>query len=350
MAKKKNKSKVIIALLSLVLVGVIAGFGYNIYSKISNDIKGYEQPVREYTLVIEKSDFDDEIAAKLAQNGIITNATVWVNWMSSHYPDFVYINGEYKLSSDMSYDEIAKKLQAPDVSHKTIKVAIPEGYNVMQIAKTLEENGICGADEFLEECKNSEGYDYEWLSEIPDNKLIAYRLEGFLFPATYDLPQNCEPKNVIIAMLDAFDDHYSGAMKEFCKKNGMTLFELVTLASVVQEEAFDNTSAENIASVFINRLNSNTKLQSDVTYFYARDLRDEYGFSQKVYDAYYTYRCDGLPAGPITNSGESIINAVVNAPKTDYMFFYSDLKKEFHFAKTYDEFVELQKKYPWKED
>ncbi len=91
------------------------------------------------------------------------------------------------------------------------------------------------------------------------------------------------------------------------------------------------------------------KLQSDVTFSYARDLRDKQGFSQKVYDSYYTYRCEGLPAGPITNSGASIINAVINAPKTDYLYFFSDLNKEFHFAKTGDEFLELQKKYPWKE-
>lgn len=347
---KNSKSGGIIAVLALVLIAVVGVFGFKAYSVISNDINGKNQPNTEYTLVVEKSDFDEEIAAKLTEGGIVINGLVWQNWMNSHYPEFVYYNGEYNLTADMSYDEIAEKLQNPDVSHKTVKVAIPEGYNVMQIAETLEENGICSAKEFLKECKNSDGYDYEWLNEIPDNKLIAYRLEGFLFPATYDLPQNCEVKNVIIAMLDAFDDNYTNAMRDYCKKNGMTLFELITLASVVQEEAFDNSSAENIASVFINRLNNGTKLQSDVTYFYARDLRDEQGFSQKVYDAYYTYRCDGLPAGPITNSGSSIINAVINAPDTDYLYFYSDLNKEFHFAKTYDEFMQLQKKYPWKEE
>lgn len=347
---KKNKNSAVIIVLALILVAIVGFFGYKIYSKMNDDIKGKNQPDTAYTLVIEKSDFATEISAKLAEGGIINNAVVWQNWMSSKYPDFVFVNGEYNLTADMSYEEIAKKLQTPDISHKTVKVAIPEGYNVMQIAETLEDNNICKADAFLEECKSADGYDYEWLKDIPDNKLIAYKLEGFLFPATYDLPQNSEPKNVIIAMLDLFDDNYSGAMKDFCKENGMSLFELITLASVVQEEAFDNSSAENIASVFLNRLKSNTKLQSDVTYFYARDLRDKQGFSQEVYDAYYTYRCEGLPAGPITNSGASIINAVVNAPETDYIYFFSDLKKEFHFAKTYDEFVELQKKYPWKEE
>ena len=137
-------------------------------------------------------------------------------------------------------------------------------------------------------------------------------------------------------------------MEKFCTENDMTMYDLITLASVVQEEALGQSSAKNIASVFMNRLKKGSKLQSDVTYFYARDLRDDYGFSQKVYYAYYTYRCPGLPAGPISNSGSDIIDAVVNYPKTDYLYFFSDLQQEFHFAKDYDEFVALQKKYPWK--
>ncbi|MCR5207069.1 MAG: endolytic transglycosylase MltG [Eubacterium sp.] len=347
---KKNKNGAVIAVLLIILIAVVGGFSFKIYSSVSDDINGKNQPKTEYTLVIEKSDFEAEVASKLAGAGIIQNAVVWQNWMSSKYPDFVYINGEYTLTADMSYEQLAEKLQNPDVSHKTVKVAIPEGYNVMQIAETLEENGICKADEFLEKCKSSDGYDYEWLNEIPDNKLIAYRLEGFLFPATYDLPQNCEPENVIIAMLDAFDDNYTNAMREYCEKNYMTLYELITLASVVQEEAFDNTSAEMVASVFINRLNINMKLQSNVTRYYARKLYNEQGFSKKTYDYYDTYTCSGLPAGPITNSGASIINAVINAPETDYLFFFTDIYKEFHFSKTFEEHSELLEKYPYKEE
>ena len=348
-SKKNNKGKVTIIILFVIFFAILGGIAYVLYSAAMNDINGKNQPSTEYTLVIEKQDFEYEIGKKLASAGIVMSDALWSNWMTSHYPDFEYINGEYKLTADMSYEEIAKKLQSPDLSHKTVKVAIPEGYNVMDIAKTMEKNGICNAGDFLEACKSKEGYDYEFLSSIPDDKHIAYQLEGFLFPATYDLSKNSEPKDVINEMLKAFDARYNDKMKKFCTEHNMTLYELLTLASVVQEEAFTNESAANIASVFMNRLEKGAKLQSDVTYFYAKALRDEQGFSQEVYDAYYTYRCEGLPAGPITNSGEDIINATVNYPETKYLYFFSDLNKEFHFAETYDEFVKLQEKYPWKE-
>lgn len=348
MARKKKNTGIII-LLVIVLLGVIGAVGGYVVGAAKNDIEGRRQANTAYTLEITKSDYEYEIGKKLYDNKIVISDVLWTNWMSKHYPDFKYINGEYELTADMSYEEIAEKLQNPDISHEGVKVAIPEGTNAMEIAKILEENGICKADEFLEVCKSTDGFDYDFLDSVPDSELVAYKLEGFLFPATYDLPKNADPKNVAIAMLDAFDDRITEEMTDYCEKSGMSMFELVTLASVVQEEAFGQGSAKNIASVFINRLDKGAKLQSDVTYFYAKDLRDEHGFSQKVYDAYYTYRCDGLPAGPITNSGEDIIDAVVNHPDTDYLYFFSDLEGNFHFAKDYDEFAALQEEYPWQE-
>ena len=346
--KKKKKHGAVIAVLVIILAAILGVFGYFGYTLINNDIQGKKQESKEYTLIITKSDFEYEIGKKLYNNGVVVFDTVWTMWMEKHYPDFEYINGEYNMNSSMSYEEIATKLQNPDISHKTVKVAIPEGYNVMQIAKTLEENEICKAADFLEVCKSKEGFEYDFLKSIPDDKLIAYQLEGFLFPATYDFAMNSDARDIADSMLDAFELRISDKWTAFCEKNNMTLFELINLSSIVQEEAFGVSSAGKIASVFINRLEKGAKLQSDVTYFYARDLRDEYGFSQEVYDSYYTYRCDGLPSGPISNSGVDIIDAVVNHPDTDYLYFYSDLNKEFHFAKDYDEFVALQEKYPWK--
>ncbi len=344
--RKKSKLPLILFIILIVIIaGVVALY---FYTQINNDILGKNQSDDTYTLVIEKKDFEYEVGQKLANNKIVCSDVVWTNWMSKHYPDFDYINGEYNMTASMSYEEIAAKLQNPDVSHKSVKVCIPEGTNAMQIADILEENGICKAADFLEVCKSTDGFDYDFLKTVPDSDLIAYKLEGFLFPATYDFAMNSEAKDIASQMLEAFDYRITDDMEQFCKDNDMTMYELITLASVVQEEALGQSSAKNIASVFMNRLKKGSKLQSDVTYYYARDLRDEYGFSQEVYDAYYTYRCSGLPAGPISNSGSDIIDAVVNYPKTDYLYFFSDLQQEFHFAKDYDEFVALQKKYPWK--
>lgn len=344
----KKRSKLPVILLVILIVIALAVAGVYVYGIVNNDIAGKNQEDKPYTLIIEKSDFEYEVGQKLAANGVIVSDTVWTNWMSSHYPDFEYINGEYNMNSNMSYEDIAKKLQNPDISHKSVKVCIPEGTNVMQISDILEKNNICKANDFLEVCKSTDGFDFDFLKTVPDTDIIGYKLEGFLFPATYDFAMNSDARDIAEQMLEAFDYRITDDMTAFCENNNMSMFELITLASVVQEEALGQNSAKNIASVFMNRLKKGAKLQSDVTYFYARDLRDSYGFSQEVYDAYYTYRCQGLPAGPITNSGMEIIDAVVNYPQTDYLYFFSDLQQEFHFAKDYDEFVRLQKQYPWK--
>ena len=218
---------------------------------------------------------------------------------------------------------------------------------MFDIAKVLEENGICAADDFYKAVSTTEGYNYSWIEELPKgNDKIGFILEGFLFPATYDIGENTPANEVVDKMLNAFDNRLSNEMLAYCADNNMTLYEFVTLCSIVQEEALTLESAENIASVLINRLNKGSMLQCDVTYFYAKNLLD-HGFSKAVYDSYYTYRCPALPSGPITNSGMDIIDAVINHPDTNYLFFFSDLKGEFHFASTGEEFEALKQKYPW---
>lgn len=332
----------VVAVALLVVIGAVVGY-------FVSDINGLTGDKTSYNLEIEASDFEYQIGEKLEANGIVKNSTLWVKWMQSNYPDFVYINGEYyNITADMSYQEIANKLMAPDVSHRIVKVTIPEGFNVFDIAKRLEENNICSEADFLDACRYKDSYDFDWLDDIPDNSLIAYQLEGFLFPATYDFGENSQAEEIVNTMLATFDSKKSDEMLAFCKSNNMTIYELINLASIVQEEALSEDSAGNIASVFVNRLNAGMQLQSDVTYFYAATLRDEYGFSQQVYDSYYTYRCNGLPSGPVCNPGMQVINATVDHPDTDYIYFFSDLNQEFHFAKDYQTFIQLQKQYPWK--
>ena len=213
--RKKSKLPLILFVILIVIVAGVAAMYF--YTQINNDILGKNQSDDTYTLVIEKKDFEYEVGQKLANNKIVCSDVVWTNWMSNHYPDFEYINGEYNMTASMSYEEIAEKLQNPDISHKAVKVCIPEGTNAMQIAEILEGNGICKAADFLEVCKSTDGFDYDFLKTVPDSDLIAYKLEGFLFPATYDFAMNSEPRDIAEQMLEAFDYRITDDMEKFCQ-------------------------------------------------------------------------------------------------------------------------------------
>lgn len=155
--------------------------------------------------------------------------------------------------------------------------------------------------------------------------MLLISLKAFWFPATYDLPENSNAKDVVATMLETFDGKISDEWTDYCEKNGMTLYELVTLASVVEKETLGDGVAQNIASVFINRLNIGQQLQSDVTIFYGNKLREN-GFGTSVVESYNTYKCPALPSGPICNPGVENINAVVNHNDTGYYYFFPTLK------------------------
>lgn len=336
MAKNKNNAaKIVIAVLIVVLAGVGAYFGYTF---VSNDINGNEEYKTEYNLYISDGDTQYDVSQRLYSNGIVANDSLWSNWMDRHYPDYEYCAGEFLLTNDMSYEEIAQKLQNPDVSHKSVSVCIPEGYNVFDIATALEENGICSGNDFLEACRSKDDYDYSFISEIPESDTIAYELEGFLFPATYDFEENMDAREVVEEMLAAFADRVTDSWRSYCSENDITLYELVTLASVVEKETLGEGVAQNIASVFINRLNSSHKLQSDVTIDYGNALRAN-GFDDSVVTSYNTYKCSALPSGPICNPGVANIDAVVNHTDTDYFYFFSyNNGADFYFTDDYSDF------------
>lgn len=338
MAKNKNNAaKIVIAVLIVVLAGIGAYFGYTF---VSNDINGNEEYKTEYNLYISDGDTQYDVSQRLYSNGIVANDSLWSNWMDRHYPDYEYCAGEFLLTNDMSYEEIAQKLQNPDVSHKSVSVCIPEGYNVFDIATALEENGICSGKDFLEACRSKDNYDYSFISEIPESDTIAYELEGFLFPATYDFEENMDAGEVVDEMLAAFADRITDSWRSYCSENDITLYELVTLASVVEKETLGEGVAQNIASVFINRLNSSHKLQSDVTIDYGNALRAN-EFDDSVVTSYNTYKCSALPSGPICNPGVANIDAVVNHTDTDYFYFFSyNNGADFYFTDDYSDFSE----------
>lgn len=338
--------KKIIILAAVIVVAAVAVFGI---IKVKNylpyyfDKIGKNQPDTEYTLTIEKTDFENEVAIKLQNEGIIISAVRFLGYIHSEYPNFVWYNGKYKLSADMSYKELCQKLQNPDDRIEYVKFTVPEGKNVVEISKIVEKSGLCTAEEFLE-ATDSYKYEFDFLNELEkrDSKKIGYKLEGFLFPATYEFRKDTvTPSDIVYAMLKAFTDYVGEDTIKKAKDMGLSVNELITFASVIQAEAFSKESMANISSVFWNRLNSNSlpKLQSDPTMTYAKSLKGLKHYTTAMAEAYDTYTCNGLPVGPTNCPGLDTIKAVINPANTDYYYFVTDAEGNFYFNKTYKEHI-----------
>lgn len=338
--KKKAMLLIILAVVLLllvvgliILVPKIKGYMPYYYDK-----NGKNQEDIPYTLTIEKTDFENEVAAELAENGIICSSARFLNYIKKNYPDFVWYNGIYHLNANMSYKELCEALMEPDVELNYVKFVVPEGKTVREIASIVAESGLCTAEDFLK-AADSYDYDYDFIEELKkrNQSLVGYKLEGYLFPATYEFrADTVTPREIVDKMLKTFTEYITGDMIAKAKEMGLSLNEFITFGSVVQGEAFSKDSMAGVASVFWNRLNSNDlrMLQSDPTTSYANSLKDLSDYSEDMKNAYNTYSCVGLPVGPTNCPGADVLNAVLEPEETDYYYFVTDKNGAFYFNKT----------------
>lgn len=336
---KKKIPVLIVVLVIFIGVACFAGVKIKNYLPYYFDKTGKNQPDIEYTLTIEKSDFENEVALRLEEQGIIVSAIRFLGYIHENHPDFIWLNGTYNLSADMSYEQLCQKLQTPDSRIEYVKFTVPEGKNIRGIAQIVESSGLCTAKEFLE-AADSYDYDYSFIAELKERKqsVIGYKLEGYLFPATYEFRKDTvTARKIVDQMLSAFSGYVTEDIIKKANDMGLSLNELITFGSVIQAEAFSKESMANISSVFWNRLNSKElrALQSDPTTTYAKGLKQLDSYSEAMYNAYDTYKCIGLPAGPTNCPGMDVIEAVLNPSETDYYYFVTDSDGNFYYNKTY---------------
>ena len=231
--------------------------------------------------------------------------------------------GTYTLNSGMSTMDMIKTLCYVESTREVqYTLTVPEGFTVEQIADRCEELGFCTAKDFLAECKSG---DFEYPFEIPSSQ-VKYALQGFLFPATYDIYVDMTPKELIQDMIDKFNSIYTDEFKKKAEELGYSDFEVLTMASIVEKECKLDSDRPMVAGVFINRLNDDMPLQVDPSVLYV--VTDgQYDQAELSYDdlevdsPYNTYKYTGLPVGPICNPGEASIEGVLNAVKHDYYYY-----------------------------
>ncbi len=237
--------------------------------------------------------------------------------------------GEYRFNDGMTPQQILNKLVNGDVDY--LKFSLPEGYSIFQAAELLEQKGLFKKDSFLKLCR-----DTSLTSQLGTG---VRSVEGYLYPATYNLPRSGSEEQLVVQMIEKFEKKYAELTKDGLSAPGMSRHEIITLASIIEKEAVSPEEKPLISSVFHNRLRIGMPLQSDPTAVYG--VR---AFSGKVTKAdiqhqspYNTYLNKGLPPGPIGNPGSEAIRAALYPPKTDYLYFVARQDGTHQFSRSLDE-------------
>lgn len=236
--------------------------------------------------------------------------------------------GDYRFNDAMTASDILNKVVAGDVDYR--RFVLPEGYSIYQAAELLEQKGYFKKDAFLEKCR-----DKALLGRL---SIQATSVEGYLYPATYNLPRNGNEEQLIEQMVGQFKKSSAGVM-DGEGRSGLSQHDIVILASVIEKEAVSPEEKPLISSVFHNRLRIGMPLQSDPTAIYG--VR---AFSGKVskYDIqhsspYNTYLIKGLPLGPIGNPGLAALKAALHPATTQYLYFVARKDGTHQFSRTLDE-------------
>ncbi|SMB95598.1 UPF0755 protein [Desulfonispora thiosulfatigenes DSM 11270] len=280
------------------------------------------------------------IAKTLEKEGIITNALAFRAYLTFNGIESSLKAGDYKLSPSMTMKEISKALINGQTY--TISFTIPEGYTLNEICNVLVEKDLVDKEEFWQVVENEPFTEFAFLQNAPQGQK---RLEGFLFPDTYEVGKSMSAKQIITVMLKRFENVYNSLPE---MQSGLSPWDLIILASVVEKEAILDEERPIIASVFINRLNTNMKLQSCATLQYLFPERKDkiYIEDEKIDSPYNTYKNYGLPKGPICSPGEASLIAASKPEVTNYFYFVAkkDGSGGHLFSTTHDEHVKNKRK------
>lgn len=257
------------------------------------------------------------IAQLLAEQGLIRSQVAFRFYVSAHKLDDRLQAGEYNLNTGLSIPEIASRLANGETASFTF--TIPEGFTLAQIVDRLAERKLVNSEKFMDLVAHGQ-FDYDFLQGLPEG---PKRLEGYLFPDTYQITPRTTEEQIIHMMLTRFSREITPEFKAAAAQQGLTVNQAVIMASVIEREAQRDEERPKVAAVFLNRLKKDWRLESCATIQYALGqpkarLLDK---DLQIDSPYNTYRNNGLPPGPIASPGSQSLQAAVNPAKTNSMFF-----------------------------
>lgn len=247
--------------------------------------------------------------------------------------------GEYAFSNDMTTEQIVTIIAKGQTAYR--QITIPEGYNIDQIAELIDKQKLGDGNKFKTLAKTYAPYPY-----MTNQPVVNYKAEGYIFPSTYRLARGTTEEQLLQIMVKEFDNQLIPAMRDRAAELGLSVADVITLASLVEKEAKLDGDRPIIASVFINRLKLDMPLQSCATIQYILGFpKAELSIEDtQIQSPYNTYIHKGLPPGPIANPGGASINAVLYPAETDYIYFVADKDGAHHYSTSYQEHLNLIEK------
>lgn len=348
--KKHTLRRVILTLL-LVLV-LAAGAVALLFRR---EITGGGASGQTVTVTVDQGSGVAAIARNLKQAGVIRFPRLFRWYVGRQGAASKLQYGTFELEQGASYDELIQALSVYAAAEST-RLTFPEGTTAIAIAQQMEKAGLCTAEEFLTEANEGDFSEYRFWQYVPSDEEAPGRFmkcEGYLFPDTYEFLNDGTVHDYVATFYARFDQMITDEIYASLEEQGMTLHQLVTLASFVQEEA-GNDQDSNVAQVFRNRLAEGSpypRLESNVSSYIQSDEDNNYlwnwvapwyggwdAIPQEIIDAYDTYSRSGLPAGPVSNPGLEAIRAALNPQPDeeakDAYFFVTDLTGHYYYAKT----------------
>lgn len=359
------------AIISIAVILILVG-GFFTYRYVTSAVGPLDKSSSKYiTVEIPEGSGNKYIGQILEKAGVIKDANIFNFYTKfKNYTNFG--SGYYNLKASMDLDEISKLLQKGGTVEPERpalgKILITEGYTINQIADAVTVNTIAqksektstpfSKDDFLKLIQD-ETFIAKMVAKypnlfasLPNADQVTYRLEGYLFPATYNYYEDTTLEDLVEQMISTTDSYLSSYYDTIASK-GMTVNEVLTLASLVEKEGSTDEDRRNIASVFYNRLNANMPLQSNIAILYAMgklgektSLAEDATIDTTIDSPYNIYTNTGLMPGPVDSPSLSAIEATINPASTDYLYFVADVKTgAVYYSETYEEHQANVEKY-----
>ena len=319
---------------------MIAYFGLS----CANDVFAFVKDDEVIEVTIPENATSSELSEILGDAGAIEHPWLFRLYASlkgiDTNPKYTFVAGDYTITPNMNYDEMFLAFVKTS-SAEVIRITIPEGYTVDEIIALFVSKGIGTKEGFVDTINNYEFEGYDFLDEIDMTNRI-YRLEGYLYPDTYEFYMGKSEAYYIYKLLDRFDQIMNDELRAYAKERGVTIDEALAIASIIEKEAYFKNDYDIVSSVLWNRLESNNypNLECDTTLLYllthqrgerVTDLTKE---ELAMDHPYNSYKYEGLPPSPICNPSFTAITCALYPETTPYYFFVSDKEMTLYYAKT----------------